>query len=327
MGSLYDVGVKFQFAGGQQAKSQMDGLHGSFRRLSTTVDQGAAGITSAFSRMAGGIGRAAGIGTAGITGLIAAAALLPYKLAATREELSRAQNNLRSVSLTEDEIRDLEEHTVKFTNRWAGFTSEAFTHAFYEIQGTLGDLAMEQKKAITDISVLGGKTVGMNPNEATDYFTNMWGALKYQKLYKDMDPTKFAEMIMAQTQKAVEIFKAKGPELARSISEAAPILGRQGWNFEQMLGTAGVLKDAGFKPEVVGTAMRNIGLREREGLAKIMSQSVVGQITGKDDAWEQLKATEHKKIEGFMTKLIDESNVLNDKAATTLPCTERIRPG
>lgn len=293
---LQDVGVRFRFDGGPQAVSGMDRVRTAFDQLKSSISGIKTAVTAAVASMAA-------IGTAG--------AMIPYKLATTREQLSRAQGSLRHLGMSQEDLKQLENDAMRFTNKYAGFTTEAWTQAFYQIQSTMGELSTKQKTSINNMSLRGGKVTEMDAKQSTDYMTMMWGALKH--FYKGMDPEEFTKMVWAQTQKTVELSRTRGPQIMEALSHAAPILGRQGWKLEDMLGATAALQTAGFKPEMAGTALRNMNVRGRDAMSKILGEAVLTNVTGKQDAWDRLKGDQQKKVLKVMEGIIDKTKLLQGK--------------
>lgn len=275
-----EIGVRFALQGASSALTSLRDLGGGFRALSGTVDSSGSAIGGKMQVMAAGIKKAAIVASASLAGLGAAAVAIPTKLAFARSELTRTQADLRALGKTDTDIADFEKAAGDFTRKVAGITKDAWTAAAYDIVSAFADESTAAQAKVNDIAMTMAKATKMQAVDATKLLGSLWGASGDE--IRKAGAEQFSERWASAIYTAVKELKTTGPELQAAAKNSMSVLMEAGWSPEMMATFWGSLITAGLSGEQAGTALKQLGLKERKAFGEIVAQADERFIDTKD---------------------------------------------
>jgi hypothetical protein len=295
---MNDFGVNFKLTGADKAKRDMASLKGEYGALSSTVDQQAQRIQGSMNRMSLAMKAGLAAAASALTGY--AAAITPFKLAGSRDELTNEQANLRALGLDDAGIQKIEMAAETFSTRVAGVTKEAYTKASYDVVSAFAQLSTEEQAKITDVALNTGKATKMAAESATKLFGSLWGAAGDKM--KSEGAENFVQKWSGAIYTAVKELKTTGEELASAAKNSMSMLMESGWKPEEMTAFWGQLISSGLSGEQAGTALKQMAIKERAGFGKMLakvSDSWIDTEWLKGEAKHLAESRNKGLIEGF----------------------------
>ena len=188
------------------------------------------GLNQNFSSMA-----KSGIIMTGVGRQITNAALSPV---AAVFETKKALGELASVGI--EDLKALEEESIKFSSTWAGTTKADFITAAYDIKSGISSLTDEAVAEFTTIAGITAKGTKSSIAEMTNLFATGYGI--YKNYYSELSDIEFGEMFSAGIAKSVQQFKTDGSKMAQSIQTLGASATTSNVPLEEQLSILGMLQ-------------------------------------------------------------------------------------
>lgn len=149
----------------------------------------------------------------GLSAAGAAMLALPTLMVRSRQGTEQALGGLASVGVTE--LDALEARAKQFSNRWAGFTKQAFIEAAYVTKSALSGLSDEAVGEFTALAALTAKATKASLDEMIVTFASGYGIFK--PLFKEMSDIEWAKEFTAQVSKTANIFNSDGKKISAAL--------------------------------------------------------------------------------------------------------------
>ena len=282
--AVTDVGVNFEFKGGDKGRSEMDRTGDSYRKLHEAADQVSKRLDSAHTGLLGGLGRfhgnlkakAAQIGesfatlgsrvnahramwTAGGAALLGGGLLgAPMALALSRAPIDKELSKNLAAGLTAAENQAIQALGGKLTSQIPYLTMQNWLEGSRDIYRVFRDQSMETRGALGETAAEAARVMDMTVGESAEIL------VKFNEAFgrNVTDKKAFAEKTYAQISQAYkaspQLFNPKHLSGALGI---APQLHEAGWKSEDFLTAMSVLGPAGntMLSRMAGPGVRKLG--------------------------------------------------------------------
>ena len=161
------------------------------------------------------------------TALLGSVAFLATGAMRGEKELSR----LRSIEF--QAITELDQAARKFSNTWAGVTSEQFVAAAYDMRRAVRDLSDSAIIDLTRVAEIGGRAAEMAPGAMSSSLAGLLSM--YRGVIKDVRQENLAQQLIGGIVQAKSTYKASGEEIIASLTDVTTQASRMGMTIPEQL--------------------------------------------------------------------------------------------
>lgn len=282
--ALADLAVEFKLRGASEAQRQVDSLGGSFSRLGGTIDKASGMVKSSIGTMMGMLSASAIERMASkVADGIKTIASIPNELMKGRMEISRSRSELLHAGMSVYDTDEIERRARKFTNEYAGITSNAYMQAMYEMQSSIPEASMKTKQKMAESALLTASVTSATNEDMAKLFAKAVHSLRAVGKSEDEIINRMTDF-GGKIKKAVDVGVFRGPDMLEALKETIPVWMQRGASDAEMVGLNTFLMTQGFAPSTSGVFSREMAQRLPKAMAAAELANRIYARTGSEEA-------------------------------------------
>jgi hypothetical protein len=285
--ALADLAVEFKLRGASEAQRQVDSLGGSFTRLGGTIDRASGMVKSSIGTMMGMLNAAAieRVASRVVDG-VKTIASIPNELMKGRMEISKSRAELLHAGMGVYDVNELEKSARKFSNEYAGITSNAYMQAMYEMQSSIPEASMKTKQKMAESALLTASVTSATNEDMAKLFAKAVHSLRAVGKSEDEIINRMTDF-GGKIKKAVDVGVFRGPDMLEALKETIPVWMQRGASDAEMVGLNTFLMTQGFAPSTSGVFSREMAQRLPKAMAAAELANRIYSRTGSEEATRQ----------------------------------------
>ena len=282
--ALANLAVDFKLRGASEAQRQVESLGGSFGRLGSTIDKASGMVKSSIGTMMGMLSASAVERMASqVASGVRTIANIPIDLMKGRMELSKSRSELLHAGMGVYDVNEIERGARKFTNEYAGITTNAYMQAMYEMQSSIPDATMKTKQKMAEAALLTASVTSATNEDMAKLFAKAVHSLRAVGKSEDEIINRMTDF-GGKIKRAVDVGVFRGPDMLEALKETIPVWIQRGATDSEMVGLNTFLMTQGFNASTSGVYSREMAQRLPKAMAAAELANRIYARTGSEEA-------------------------------------------